>query len=60
MYAAGTFPLVPGLLAMGLYHAAIGIIEGGITVFAIHLIATARPEFATRPCSRSSTPPGSG
>ena len=24
MYVTGTFPLVPGLVAMGLYHAIIG------------------------------------
>jgi len=29
---------------MGLYHAVIGIIEGGITASAIYLIATARPD----------------
>ncbi|KQC05117.1 MAG: cobalamin biosynthesis protein CbiM [Methanoculleus sp. SDB] len=44
MAIAGTFPLVPGLMAMGLYHAAIGIIEGVITAGAIYLIANARPD----------------
>ena len=44
MAIAGTFPLVPGLLAMGTYHAAIGIIEGIITAAAIYFIATARPD----------------
>jgi cobalt/nickel transport system permease protein len=44
MYLAGTFPLVEGLIAMGLYHAAIGIIEGFVTVAAIYLITTARPD----------------
>jgi cobalt/nickel transport system permease protein len=44
MYFAGTFPLVPGLIAMGLYHAVIGIIEGFVTVFAIQLIVAARPD----------------
>lgn len=44
MAAAGTFPLVAGLASMGLYHAIIGIIEGGITAVAIYLIATARPD----------------
>jgi cobalt/nickel transport system permease protein len=44
MYFAGTFPLVPGLISMGLYHAAIGLIEGFVTVFAINLIVTARPD----------------
>jgi cobalt/nickel transport system permease protein len=41
---AGTFPLREGLIAMGLYHALIGLLEGGITVVAIRLIATARPD----------------
>lgn len=44
MYLAGTFPLVPGLAAMGLYHAVIGIIEGVITVVAIKLIISAKPD----------------
>ncbi|HPX73378.1 MAG TPA: cobalt transporter CbiM [Methanoregulaceae archaeon] len=44
MAVAGTFPLELGLLSMGLYHAVIGIIEGGITAFAVYLIATARPD----------------
>lgn len=44
MAIAGTFPLVPGLISMGLYHAAIGVIEGIITACAIYLIATARPD----------------
>jgi len=44
MYLAGTFPLVEGMLAMGIYHAAIGIIEGIVTVAAIYLIASARPD----------------
>jgi cobalt/nickel transport system permease protein len=44
MWVAGTFPLIAGLIAMGLYHALIGFIEGAITVVAIHLIATARPD----------------
>ena len=44
MYFAGTFPLTEGLLAMGLYHAMIGIIEGFVTVVAIHLIVAARPD----------------
>ncbi|MDD1664097.1 MAG: energy-coupling factor ABC transporter permease, partial [Methanomicrobiales archaeon] len=41
---AGTFPLRAGLIAMGLYHAVIGVIEGFVTVVAIRLIATARPD----------------
>jgi len=49
MYFAGTFPLVPGLISMGLYHAAIGVIEGGITVFAVNLIAKARPDIVSLP-----------
>jgi cobalt/nickel transport system permease protein len=44
MYLAGTFPLVEGMMAMGLYHAAIGVIEGFVTVAAIYLITTARPD----------------
>jgi cobalt/nickel transport system permease protein len=44
MFIAGTFPLVPGLLAMGTYHAAIGIIEGAITAGAVYLIYHVRPD----------------
>jgi cobalt/nickel transport system permease protein len=44
MYWAGTFPLREGLIAMGLYHAVIGFIEGAITVVAIRLITSARPD----------------
>jgi len=44
MAVAGTFPLELGLLSMGLYHAVIGVIEGGITAVAIYLIHTARPD----------------
>ncbi len=44
LYFAGTFPLQAGLIAMGLYHAIIGIIEGFVTVVAIRLIMTARPD----------------
>ncbi|MFA4859770.1 cobalt transporter CbiM [Methanoregula sp.] len=44
MYFAGTFPLREGLIAMGLYHAIIGIIEGLVTVAAIYLITSARPD----------------
>jgi len=44
MYFAGTFPLTEGLLAMGIYHAIIGVIEGIVTVAAIYLITTARPD----------------
>ncbi|HZD43234.1 MAG TPA: cobalt transporter CbiM [Methanomicrobiales archaeon] len=41
---AGTFPLDLGLASMGLYHAVIGVVEGGITVAALYLIAAARPD----------------
>jgi len=44
MFIAGTFPLREGLIAMGLYHALIGVIEGLVTVIAIRLIITARPD----------------
>ena len=40
---AGTFPFVPGLVGMGLYHALIGCIEAVITVTVLALIANARP-----------------
>jgi cobalt/nickel transport system permease protein len=44
LWIAGTFPLVPGLIAMGTYHAAIGIIEGVVTAAAVYLIIHARPD----------------
>jgi len=44
MFLAGTFPLKEGLIAMGVYHAAIGIIEGVITVLALSLILRVRPD----------------
>ena len=44
MFIAGTFPLREGLIAMGLYHAIIGVIEGIVTVAAIYLITTVRPD----------------
>jgi cobalt/nickel transport system permease protein len=44
LFIAGTFPFRAGLIAMGLYHAVIGIIEGVVTVVAIRLIRTARPD----------------
>ncbi len=44
MFFAGTFPLEIGLIAMGLYHAVIGIIEGLVTVVAINLILHVRPD----------------
>lgn len=44
LYLAGTFPLVEGMVAMGIYHAIIGIIEGCVTVAAVYLITSARPD----------------
>jgi len=45
MYLAGTFPLVPGLIAMGTYRFIIGLIgEGLITAVAISAIASSRPD----------------
>jgi|SRR5208337_1008381 len=44
LYLAGTFPLQEGLIAMGVYHALIGIIEGAITVLALRLILNVRPD----------------
>ena len=45
MWLAGTFPLVPGLMAMGTYHLIIGFIgEGLITAVAISAIAKSRPD----------------
>lgn len=41
---AGTFPLNIGLITMSIYHAVIGIIEGGATAFALLLISVARPD----------------
>ena len=41
---AGTLPLAFGLVTMGVYHAVIGIIEGGVTAFALSLIIHARPD----------------
>jgi cobalt/nickel transport system permease protein len=41
---AGTLPLTFGLVTMSVYHAVIGVIEGGITAFALSLIIHARPE----------------
>lgn len=42
----GLFSTTPGVLlgVIGLYHALIGILEGGVTVFALHLISMARPD----------------
>lgn len=44
MAIAGTFPLVPGLVAMGLYHAIIGVIEGIVTGVVIYVLVLARPD----------------
>ena len=44
MAIAGTFPLVPGLIAMGTYHAAIGVIEGVITAAIIYFLVASRPD----------------
>lgn len=44
MFLAGMFPLKEGLIAMGLYHALIGIIEAVITVLVISLILKVRPD----------------
>ncbi|MCU0632660.1 MAG: cobalt transporter CbiM [Methanolinea sp.] len=49
MAVAGTFPLELGLISMGLYHAVIGVIEGGITAVALYLIYTARPDLLPQP-----------
>jgi cobalt/nickel transport system permease protein len=48
LFIAGTFPLVPGLIAMGTYHAAIGIIEAGITAGAVYLIYHVRPDLMSQ------------
>ena len=45
---AGTFPLVPGLIGMGVYHAVIGIVEAVITAVVLSLIASARPDILDR------------
>ncbi|MDO9517081.1 MAG: cobalt transporter CbiM [Methanosarcinaceae archaeon] len=49
MTLAGTFPLVPGLIMMGTYHAIIGVIgEGAITAIAVSAIAKARPDLLSQ------------
>jgi cobalt/nickel transport system permease protein len=45
--AAGTLPLTFGLVTMGVYHAVIGVIEGGVTAFALALIVHARPDIVS-------------
>jgi cobalt/nickel transport system permease protein len=44
MWLAGTFPLVQGLVAMGIYHAFIGIIEAVLTVVVILALEKLRPD----------------
>ena len=44
MFIAGTFPLEAGLVAMGIYHAIIGVVEGVVTVGVIYLIMNVRPD----------------
>ncbi len=44
LFVAGTFPLVPGMISMGLYHALIGVIEALITAVVLALIASSRPD----------------
>jgi cobalt/nickel transport system permease protein len=48
MAVAGTFPLLPGMIAMGVYHAIIGVIEGVITAGALYLIIQARPDMISK------------
>lgn len=55
LFIAGTFPLVPGLIAMGTYHAAIGIIEGAITAIVLYLIMTVRPDILEMPAGAVSS-----
>ncbi len=48
MYFAGTFPLIEGLIFMGLYHAVIGVVgEGLITAIAFRSIMLARPDIVS-------------
>jgi cobalt/nickel transport system permease protein len=44
MFMAGTFPLEAGLVAMGIYHAIIGVVEGIVTIGVIYLIVNVRPD----------------
>jgi len=48
LYAAGTFPLVPGLVSMGVYHALIGLVEAAITGVVLALIVNSRPDILDR------------
>ena len=47
LFVAGILPLAFGLTTMGIYHAVIGIIEGGVTAFALALIIHARPDIVS-------------
>jgi len=44
LFFAGTFPLVAGMIGMGIYHAIIGVVEGIVTVAVIYLIINVRPD----------------
>jgi cobalt/nickel transport system permease protein len=46
--AAGTFPLVQGLIGMGVYYALIGVVEAVITAVVLGLIVNARPDILER------------
>ncbi len=48
LWFAGTFPIEAGLLAMGIYYAIGGIIEGIVTVAAIYLIINVRPDMVDK------------
>ncbi len=54
MSIAGTFPLVPGLVAMGLDHAIIGVIEGIVTAVIIYVLDMARPDLVDTSVGRAS------
>jgi cobalt/nickel transport system permease protein len=58
LWLAGTFPLVAGMIAMGIYHAVIGVIEGVITVAAIYLIMNVRPDLIYKGVYPSGTTKG--
>lgn len=54
LWIAGTFPLVPGIMAMGTFHLIIGFIgEGLITSIAIAAIAKSRPDLLEETSSRA-------
>ena len=44
LFFAGTFPLLAGMIGMGIYHAIIGVVEGIVTVAVIYLIMNVRPD----------------